>query len=119
MQRLLSRSVPGRILAFTLSLGLALACSSSAALAQYKLAKLTSNQSGQAKNTDPLLVNAWGLAYGPGGPFWVSDEGTGWSTLYDGMGDPQGLQVVVPAFNGSSGGSTGAASERSSTVSTR
>jgi uncharacterized protein (TIGR03118 family) len=105
MQRLLSRSVPGRILAFTLSLGLALACSSSAALAQYKLAKLTSNQSGQAKNTDPLLVNAWGLAYGPGGPFWVSDEGTGWSTLYDGMGDPQGLQVVVPAFNGSSGGS--------------
>jgi len=100
MQRLF-----GRTIALTLSLGLLLACSSSTALAQYKLAKLVSNHSGQARNTDPLLVNGWGLAYGPGGPFWVSDEGTGWSTLYDGMGTPQALQVVVPAFNSSSGGS--------------
>jgi uncharacterized protein (TIGR03118 family) len=100
MQRFL-----GHTLAFTLSLGLVLACSSSTALAQYKLAKLVSNQSGQAKNTDPLLVNGWGLVYAPGGAFWVSDEGTGWSTLYDGMGNPQALQVVVPAFNGTSGGS--------------
>lgn len=105
MQRLLGRSFLSRTLAFTLSLGLVLACSSGTALAQYKLAKLVSNQSGVAKNTDSLLVNGWGLAYGPGGPFWVSDEGTGWSTLYDGMGNPQALQVVVPAFNGTSGGS--------------
>jgi uncharacterized protein (TIGR03118 family) len=95
----------GRTLALTISLGLLLVGFSSTAVAQYKLAKLVSNQAGQAKNTDPLLVNGWGLAYGPGGPFWVSDEGTGWSTLYDGMGNPQALQVVVPAFNSSSGGS--------------
>jgi uncharacterized protein (TIGR03118 family) len=94
----------GRTIALTMSLGLLLACFSSSALAQYKLAKLVSNQAGQAKNTDPLLVNGWGIVYGPGGPFWVSDEGTGWSTLYDGMGNPQGLQVVVPAFNSTSGG---------------
>jgi uncharacterized protein (TIGR03118 family) len=99
MQRLF-----GRAIASTLSLGLALAAFSSTALAQYKLAKRSSNQSGQAKNTDPLLVNGWGLVYAPGRPFWVSDNGTGWSTLYDGMGNPQALQVVVPAFNGSSGG---------------
>lgn len=105
MQRLLGHSSLSRILAFSFSLGLVLAGSSSTALAQYKLAKLVSNQSGVAKNTDPLLVNGWGLTYGPGGAFWVSDEGTGWSTLYDGMGDPQALQVVVPAFNGTSGGS--------------
>lgn len=101
MQRLL-----GRTIGLTLSLGLALACFSSPALAQYKLAKLVSNQSGQAKNTDPLLVNGWGLAYGPGGPFWVSDNGTGWSTLYDGMGNPQSLQVIIAAFNNPNGGGT-------------
>ena len=95
----------GRAIAFGLSVGLMLAAFSSAALAQYKLAKLVSNLSGQAKNTDPLLVNGWGIVYAPGGPFWVSDEGTGWSTLYDGMGNPQALQVVVPAFNSTSGGS--------------
>ena len=54
---------------------------------------------------DSLLVNAWGLTYGPGGPFWISDEGTGWSTLYDARGNPQGLQVVVPSANGTSAGS--------------
>jgi uncharacterized protein (TIGR03118 family) len=96
----------GRTIALTMSLGLLLVSFSSTALAQYKLAKLVSNQAGQAKNTDPLLVNGWGLAYGPGGPFWVSDEGTGWSTLYDGMGNPQALQVVVPAFNNPNGGGT-------------
>ena len=94
----------GRTIAITLTVGLLLAAFSSPALAQYKLAKLTSNVSGQAKNTDPLLVNGWGLVYAPGGPFWISDNGTGWSTLYDGMGTPQALQVVVPAFNSSSGG---------------
>jgi uncharacterized protein (TIGR03118 family) len=94
----------GRAMALGLSVGLMLAAFSSTALAQYKLAKLTSNLSGQAKNTDSLLVNGWGLVYAPGGPFWVSDNGTGWSTLYDGMGTPQALQVVVPAFNGTSGG---------------
>jgi len=94
----------GRTIALTLSIGLAVAFLSSTAVAQYKLAKLTSNVSGQAKNTDSLLVNAWGLTYAPGNPFWVSDNGTGWATLYDGQGTPQATQVVVPAFNGTSGG---------------
>jgi uncharacterized protein (TIGR03118 family) len=98
MQRLLSRTL-------TLSAWLALTLISSTALAQYGKVNLVSNQSGIAKHTDPLLVNGWGLAYGPSGPFWVSDEGTGWSTLYDGMGNPQSLQVVVPSANGTSAGS--------------
>lgn len=95
----------GRILALTLTLGLALASLSSTALAQYKAVKLVSNQPGLAASTDPLLVNAWGLAYGPGDAFWVADEGTGWSTLYNGQGTPQSLQVVIPSFDSSSGGS--------------
>lgn len=89
----------------TVALGIGLTFLSSAAFAQYQLTNLDSNQVGQAKHTDPLLVNAWGLAYGPGGPFWVSDEGSGWSTLYDGHGVKQGLQVVIPSASGAGPGS--------------
>jgi uncharacterized protein (TIGR03118 family) len=54
---------------------------------------------------DPLLVNAWGLTYGPGGPFWISDAGSGWSTLYTGTGVKEGLQVIVPSASGAGPGS--------------
>src|SRR4029077_11155998 len=64
-----------------------------------------SNQVGQAKHTDPLLVNGWGLTYGPGSPFWISDNGSGWSTLYDGQGHKQALQVVIPSASGQGPGS--------------
>lgn len=94
-----------RIFSFTVALGLALVFMSSAAVAQYQLTNLVSNQVGQAKHDDPLLVNAWGLAYGPGGPFWISDEGTGWSTIYTGQGLKQGLEVVIPSASGSGPGS--------------
>jgi len=92
--------------ALTVALGLALLLASSAAMAQYKLTNLDSNQAGQATHPpDPLLVNAWGLVYAPGSPFWVSDEGSGWSTLYDGSGAKKGLQVVVPSATGKGPGS--------------
>ena len=91
--------------ALAASLTLALLLTSSAAMAQYKVTNLVSNQAGQAIHTDPLLVNAWGLAYGPGGPFWISDQATGWSTLYNGGGTKQGLEVVIPAASGSGTGS--------------
>ncbi len=78
---------------------------SSAAMAQYQLTDLVSNQSGQAKHTDPLLVNAWGLVYAPGSPFWISDNGSGWSTLYSGSGVAQSLQVVIPSASGAGPGS--------------
>jgi uncharacterized protein (TIGR03118 family) len=77
------------------------------AAAQYELTNLVSNQVGQAKHTDPLLVNGWGLAYGPTGPFWVSDEGSGWSTLYNGEGVKQGLEVLVPSAGSGTGSPTG------------
>jgi uncharacterized protein (TIGR03118 family) len=91
-------------LSVTLSLGLVLMFSSLAS-AQYSLTNLVSNQAGVATFTDPLLVNGWGLAYSPTGPFWVSDEGTGWSTLYTGTGQPQTLQVIVPSASGTGAGS--------------
>ena len=56
----------------------------------YDVTKLTSDIAGQAENTDPVLQNAWGVAFTPGAsPFWVADNATGCSTLYDGAGVPQ------------------------------
>jgi len=111
MHRLLGRSL---VLFSTLALLLALG--SSTALAQYNVTYLTSNLTGKAKHQDPLLQNPWGLVYCPGGDFWVSDEADGWSTLYDGMGNPQSLQVVVPTANGTGfGAPTGIVCDPSST----
>jgi len=84
-----------RTLALSLGLSLMLMFTS-AAFAQYQLTNLSSNQIGWAKHVDPMLVNGWGIARGSG-PFWVSDQGSGWSTLYDGNGVKQGLQVEVPS----------------------
>lgn len=89
----------------TLCLALVVMFFSNMALAQYQLTNLTSNQVGKAPHVDPLLVNAWGLAYGPGGPFWISDAGSGWSTLYNGHGVAKSLQVVVPSASGAGPGS--------------
>src|SRR5882672_11496559 len=35
-----------------------------------------------ASQQDPNLVNAWGLAFNPNGPAWVSAAGTGLSIVY-------------------------------------
>jgi uncharacterized protein (TIGR03118 family) len=80
----------------TITLGLALVLASSAAMAQYQLSNLSSNQVKWAHHGDPLLVNGWGLVHGPGSPWWVSDENSGWSTLYDGAGNAIPLRVLIP-----------------------
>jgi uncharacterized protein (TIGR03118 family) len=86
-----------RSIALTACVGLILMLASHAALAQYTLTNLDSNQVGQARHSDPLLSNAWGLVHGPGTPWWISDNDTGWSTLYDGAGNLiQGLKVSIP-----------------------
>jgi uncharacterized protein (TIGR03118 family) len=97
--------MPHRKIALTVCLGFAVMLFSNAALAQYQLTNLDSNQFATARHIDPLMVNAWGLAYGPGGPFWISDAGSGWSTLYNGQGSIQGLQVLVPSASGAGPGS--------------
>jgi uncharacterized protein (TIGR03118 family) len=87
-------------------LGLVLAFGSQAAHAQYTLTNLNSNQVRAAKHIDPLLVNGWGLVFGPGSPWWISDAGSGWSTLYNGVGKQvEGLKVVIPTAGGNGPGS--------------
>jgi uncharacterized protein (TIGR03118 family) len=53
------------------------------------------------ERADPQLVNAWGLAASPTGPWWIANEARGSSTLYAADGRKQALTVVVP------GGPTG------------
>jgi uncharacterized protein (TIGR03118 family) len=89
--------------AVTACLGLVLLMISAPANAQYRLTNLVSNQVFQAPNIDPLLANAWGLARGAASPWWISDNDTGWSTLYNATGAIQSLKVLVPtAGNGPS-----------------
>lgn len=49
----------------------------------YKQTNLVSDQPGVAAMTDPNLVNAWGISRSSTSPWWVSDNGTGVSTLYN------------------------------------
>src|SRR6516164_9348389 len=57
---------------------------------RYVMTPLTSDLPDTAPNQDPVLQNAWGVAFTPGGsPFWIADNATGCSTLYDGKGVPQ------------------------------
>jgi uncharacterized protein (TIGR03118 family) len=55
----------------------------------YKQTNLVSDLAGMAPVTDPNLKNPWGLTRSPGGsPFWVANNNSGTSTLYDGSGNP-------------------------------
>ncbi len=82
-------------------LGLVLSMVSAPANAQYQLTNLVSNQVHQAPTIDPLLANAWGLARGATSAWWISDNDTGWSTLYDAAGKQIPLRVLIPtAGNG-------------------
>jgi uncharacterized protein (TIGR03118 family) len=77
------------------------------ALAQYTVTNLVSNQNANGANpADPALVNAWGITSLATSPFWVSDNGTGLSTLYNNLGQKQKLVVTVPAAGGSAAAGT-------------
>jgi len=57
---------------------------------------LVSSIPGLAAFTDAQLVNPWGLSASGNSDVWVSDNQTGFSTLYDGQGVKAGLIVTIP-----------------------
>jgi uncharacterized protein (TIGR03118 family) len=92
-------------LVYAAVLGLMLSLGSSTAFAQFYVKSVLVKNLAPAKHVDPQLVNPWGLVYGPGSPFWISDQGSGLSTLYDGTGVKQSLVVTVPPASGTGKGS--------------
>lgn len=62
---------------------------------QYLQTNLVSDVPGMAQFLDPDLANPWGLAASATSPWWVADNGTGLSTLYNGSGTKQSLIVTV------------------------
>ena len=75
----------------------------------YNVRNLVSDGALPAAQTDPNLVNAWGIAFNPWGPVWVADNETAVATLYDGAGNIVNLVVAIAGgenptgivFNGS------------------
>src|SRR5215831_1164301 len=61
---------------------------------------LVSDIPGLADQTDPNLVNPWGLASSSTSPLWVSNNHSGTSTVYTGSGQPfpagNALTVQIP-----------------------
>ena len=60
---------------------------------------LVSDVPGEARNTDTDLKNPWGVSFSPTSPFWISNQGSGTSTLYDGVGNKVPLTVPIPGGN--------------------
>src|SRR5574337_23475 len=56
---------------------------------------------------DSNLVNAWGLVSSPTSPWWISDNGTGRSTLYNVGTGTSPLIVTVPGAGGHQSAPTG------------
>jgi uncharacterized protein (TIGR03118 family) len=69
----------------------------------YTVTPLVSDVPGAAPVLDPNLQNAWGLAASSTSPWWVADNGTSLSTLYNGAGTPQSLVVTVGTDSGPTG----------------
>src|SRR6266566_5718951 len=63
----------------------------------YSWTNFQSDIPGVAQHVDPNLVNPWGMSVSsPGGTIWVSDNGTGVSTLYGQDGTARSLVVTIP-----------------------
>ena len=83
--------------------GLGLCLAPLAHAQHYQQTNLVSDQPGMATTTDPDLVNSWGLSRSSGSPWWVANNGTGTSTLYNGVGVKQALVVTIPPAPGNTG----------------
>ncbi len=99
------------LLVFALATVAVLAASPAAAQnpKTYVITPLVTNIGPPGPGVDARLVNAWGLVSGQGTPWWVSDNGADFSTLYRADGTKVNLNVTV------GGGPTGILFNPSST----
>jgi uncharacterized protein (TIGR03118 family) len=61
----------------------------------YFQTNLVSNTSGVAATTDSQLLNPWGISILPGQDFWIANNNSGTSTLYDLNGNKNNALVVT------------------------
>jgi uncharacterized protein (TIGR03118 family) len=62
---------------------------------EYQQVNLVSDLPGVAILQDTNLVNAWGMSFSTTSPFWISDNGSGLSTLYAVTYDTNGMVQVA------------------------
>jgi uncharacterized protein (TIGR03118 family) len=75
----------------------ALGCGSSGSGGSgFKQTDLVSNLTANAPVTDANLLNPWGIAHSTSSPWWVSNNHSGTSTLYNGTGQPFPLPPSTP-----------------------
>ena len=67
---------------------------------------LVADTAGVADVTDPNLVNPWGISESSSSPFWISDNGTGLTTLYTTTGSIIPLVVTIGAPKGQTSAAT-------------
>src|SRR5580704_11646262 len=76
---------------------LAISSGLAAQQAGYSQTNLVSNTAGVANTTDTQLLNPWGISIFPGQDFWIANNNSGTSTLYDAQGNKDtALVVTIP-----------------------
>jgi len=86
-----------RLLATLIVVGATVGFAQAAEKNSYTATILVGNESDEGfPVVDPKLVNAWGIAASPMGPWWVADNGSNSSTIYTGKGVKAALEVNVP-----------------------
>ncbi|HZU29283.1 MAG TPA: TIGR03118 family protein [Bryobacteraceae bacterium] len=91
------------LLTMVLTMGVPMA---SAATVTVDQTNLVSDGAVPSLHPDSNLVNPWGISFSPTSPFWISDNGTGVTTFYNGTGGKIG-QVTIPAPGGGTSAPTG------------
>lgn len=75
------------------------------ALKEFKQVNLVGNNNEYAApHIDPVLLNAWGLAFSPTGIAWVASQGGHASTVYDNLGNTVRPPVKIPSPGGATAG---------------
>ena len=93
------------LLSFGLFLTLSISSGLWAQQSGYSQTNLVSNVAGVGSTTDSQLLNPWGISVLPGQDFWIADNNSGVSTLYDQNGNKDtGLIVTIPGASSNPNG---------------
>src|SRR5580658_8946827 len=116
MQKTRSIYLPAAICAAAISLASAAAPATPTTANSYLVHNLVSDLPDTADFQDPNLVNPWGIAASPTGPFWIGNNGTGTATIHSTNGTPSSLVVGIPTPTMPTGGAVSGVISNATTV---